>query len=62
MNSVKTSDFDYELPVELIAQEPSLKRDESRLMVLDRNNGDIEHRVFHDIIDYLNSGDVLVLK
>lgn len=59
---MKTSDFDYELPEELIAQEPILKRDESRLMVLDKKTGDIEHKIFHDIIDYLESGDVMVLN
>lgn len=62
MNGVKTSDFDYELPEELIAQEPIEKRDESRLMVLDKKTGEIEHKIFHDIIDYLNSGDILVLN
>ena len=62
MSSVKTSDFDYYLPEELIAQEPIKKRDESRLMVLDKKTGEIEHRIFHDIVDYLNDGDVLVLN
>ena len=46
-----TSDFDYELPEELIAQTPAERRDGSRLMVLDRNKDAIEHRVFSDIID-----------
>lgn len=55
-------DFDYELPEELIAQTPLKKRDESRLMVLDKQTGEIEHKHFSDIIDYLNSGDVLVLN
>ena len=59
---MKTSDFDYELPEELIAQEPIEKRDESRLMVLDKKTGEIEHKIFHDIIDYLNKGDTLVLN
>ena len=59
---MKTSDFNYNLPKELIAQIPIEKRDASRLMVLDRNTGNIEHKVFSDIIDYLNSGDTLVLN
>ena len=54
------SDFDFELPEELIAQHPVDKRDESRLMVLHKNSGEIEHRHFYDIIDYLKPGDVLV--
>ncbi|MBQ8141437.1 MAG: tRNA preQ1(34) S-adenosylmethionine ribosyltransferase-isomerase QueA [Clostridia bacterium] len=57
-----TSDFYYELPEELIAQHPMEKRDESRLMVLDRRKKTIEHRIFHDVIDYLRSGDVLVIN
>ena len=60
--SVKTDDFDYNLPLELIAQVPLKKRDSSRLMVLDRRSGEIEHKVFSDIIDYLNEGDTLVLN
>ena len=60
--SVRTDDFDYELPEELIAQEPIEKRDESRLMVLDKETGEITHSVFHDITDYLQEGDVLVLN
>ena len=57
---MKVSEFNYELPEELIAQIPIEKRDESRLMVLDRNKQTIEHRVFKDIIDYLEPGDCLV--
>jgi S-adenosylmethionine:tRNA ribosyltransferase-isomerase len=57
---VKTSDFDYELPQSLIAQTPIEPRDASRLMVLDRRTGTIEHRHFRDILDYLQPGDVLV--
>ena len=53
-------EFDYELPEELIAQHPENKRDESRLMVLHKETGVIEHRHFYDIIDYLKPGDVLV--
>ena len=57
---MKVSDFDYELPEELIAQTPILKRDESRLMVLNRENKTIENKIFKDILDYLKPGDVLV--
>jgi S-adenosylmethionine:tRNA ribosyltransferase-isomerase len=59
---MKTSDFDYHLPEELIAQVPLEPRDQSRLMVLERNKASIEHRRFADIIDYLKSGDVLVFN
>ena len=59
---MKTSDFDYFLPEELIAQTPLKKRDSSRLMIVDRNNGDIIHKKFSDIIDYLDKGDVLVIN
>ena len=57
---MKVSDFNYELPEELIAQTPIEKRDESRLMVLDRQKQTIEHKRFKDIINYLEPGDVLV--
>ena len=57
---MKLSDFDFDLPEELIAQHPSEKRDESRLLVLHKNTGEIEHKHFYDIIDYLKPGDVLV--
>ena len=59
---MKTDDFDFYLPENLIAQTPIEKRDSSKLMVLDRENGNIQHEVFHNIISYLNSGDVLVLN
>ena len=59
---MKTSDFDYELPENLIAQTPLKDRSSSRLMVLDKNTGDIEHKVFSDITSYLNEGDVLVIN
>lgn len=55
-------EFDYTLPEELIAQEPSSVRDASRLMVLDRQSGAISHRVFRDLVDYLKPGDVLVVN
>ena len=57
---MKTSDFYYELPEELIAQDPLTDRSASRLMVLDRKKQSVEHRVFSDIVDYLRPGDCLV--
>lgn len=57
---MNVSDFKYELPEELIAQTPIQKRDESRLMVLNRDKKTIEHKIFKDIIEYLKPGDVLV--
>ena len=57
---MKVTEFDYVLPEELIAQTPIKKRDESRLMVLNRKEQTIEHKIFKDIIDYLKPGDVLV--
>ncbi len=57
---MKVSDFNYDLPKELIAQVPIKNRDESRLMVLDRQSKTIDHKVFKDIIDYLEPGDCLV--
>ena len=59
---MKVSDFNYDLPEELIAQHPYDKRDEARLMVLDRKTQTIEHKVFKDIIDYLEPGDCLVIN
>ena len=59
---MKTSDFNFDLPQELIAQVPIKDRTSSRLMVLDKETGEIEHRIFRDIIDYLNPGDCLVLN
>ena len=59
---MKVKDFYFELPKELIAQHPLEKRDESRLMILNKKSGEVEHRVFKDIIDYLNPGDCLVLN
>lgn len=59
---LSTKDFYYDLPPELIAQTPAEKRDASRLMVLNRNTGERQHRIFHDIIDYLTPGDVLVIN
>ncbi len=59
---MKTSDFDYHLPVELIAQTPLEPRDSSRLLVLERASGGIEHNVFRDLGRYLNPGDLLVMN
>ena len=59
---MKTADFDYYLPEELIAQTPLEKRDNSRLLILDKKTGNIEHKHFNNIIDYLDKGDVLVLN
>lgn len=60
--TLKTSDFKFDLPQELIAQVPIEDRASSRLMVLDKETGNIEHKVFRDIIEYLNPGDCLVLN
>ena len=59
---MKVSDFNYALPEELIAQHPYNKRDEARLMVLDRKNQTIEHKIFKDVIDYVKPGDCLVIN
>ncbi len=59
---MKTADFDFYLPQELIAQTPLEKRDGSRLLILNKKDGTIEHQHFYNIIDYLNEGDVLVLN
>ncbi len=59
---MKTTDFDFYLPEELIAQTPLEKRDNSRLMILDKGTGDIAHSHFYNIVDYINPGDCLVLN
>lgn len=59
---MKTEDFDYELPEALIAQTPLKNRASSRMMVLDKNTGEITHEHFYNIVNYLNEGDVLVLN
>lgn len=59
---MELSDFQYDLPLELIAQKPLNKRDASRLMVLERGNGGVSHRVFSDITQYLREGDCLVVN
>lgn len=58
---MKRTDFYYDLPEELIAQEPLKDRSSSRLMILDKNTGEIEHKHFYDIVDELNEGDALIL-
>lgn len=59
---MKTSDFAYDLPEELIAQDPLSDRASSRLMILDKQTGEITHRIFRDITEYLKPGDCLVLN
>ena len=59
---MNTKDFYYDLPQELIAQTPAPVRDESRLLVYHRASGEMEHRIFRDVIDYLNPGDALVVN
>ena len=59
---MRKSDFFYDLPKELIAQDPLLKRTDSRLLVVDKNSGNVTHKHFTDIIDYIEKGDTLVLN
>ena len=59
---MKTSDFNFDLPQELIAQDPLEDRSSSRLMVLNKESGEIAHRIFHDITEYLHPGDCLVIN
>jgi S-adenosylmethionine:tRNA ribosyltransferase-isomerase len=59
---MRTADFDFELPPELIAQAPAPQRDQSRLLVLHRGSGQVEHRRFRDVLEYLHPGDLLVLN
>jgi S-adenosylmethionine:tRNA ribosyltransferase-isomerase len=59
---MRTADFDFALPPERIAQHPALRRDESRLLVLPRAGGRVEHRIFREVLEYLRAGDVLVLN
>ena len=59
---MKTSDFYYDLPQELIAQDPLEDRSSSKLMVLNKETGEVEHKVFSDITEYLQPGDCLVLN
>lgn len=62
MNKMKLSQFSFDLPEELIAEYPSENRDEARLMVIHRETGKIEHKLFKDIIDYVDEGDVMVMN
>lgn len=59
---MKVAEYWYDLPKELIAQDPLKKRDESRLLVVNKNNGEVSHKHFYDILEYLNVGDVLVIN
>ena len=61
-NELKTHDFWYDLPEELIAQTPLTQRDTSRLLVLNKEDGNVEHKHFYDVLDYLNPGDCLVMN
>ena len=60
--TMKTSDFAFDLPEELIAQDPLEDRSSSRLMLLDKNTGEISHRIFHEITSFLRAGDCLVIN
>jgi S-adenosylmethionine:tRNA ribosyltransferase-isomerase len=62
MTDMLVTDFDYELPKELIAQHPMEPRDHSRLLVVDKHSGELEHKHFYDLVDYLRPGDVLVFN
>ena len=59
---MKTSDFNYDLPETSIAQTPVEPRDSSRLLVLHRDTGELEHRIFREVVDYLHAGDLLILN
>ena len=59
---MKLSHFNFNLPTELLAEYPAENRDESRLMVVHRKTGQIEHKLFKDIIDYFDDGDVMILN
>ena len=59
---LKLSHFDFNLPTELLATKPLLNRDESKMMVVHRDTGEIEHKKFHDVLDYFKEDDVIVLN
>jgi len=59
---MKTSDFNFDLPAELLAEHPSEHRDEARLMVLDRKTETIEHKLFKDVVDYFDEGDLFIFN
>ena len=62
MNKMKLSQFNFDLPDELIAEYPSENRDEARLMIVHRDTGEIEHKLFKDVIDYIDEGDVMIMN
>jgi S-adenosylmethionine:tRNA-ribosyltransferase-isomerase (queuine synthetase) len=62
MSKMKLSDFDFNLPEELIANYPEENRDECRLMVVHRSTGLIEHKMFRDVLDYFDEGDVMIMN
>ena len=62
MSKMKLSDFSFDLPEELIAEYPSDNRDEAKLMVIHRETGKIEHKLFKDIINYFSEGDVMIMN
>jgi S-adenosylmethionine:tRNA ribosyltransferase-isomerase len=62
MSKMKLSEFDFDLPEELVANYPSENRDESRLMVIHRETGEIEHKLFKDVLDYFSEGDVMIMN
>ena len=62
VNFMKTSDFNFDLPEELLAEHPSEHRDEARLMVLDRKTETIEHKLFKDVVDYFDEGDLFIMN
>ena len=62
MNKMKLSQFNFDLPEELIAKYPSENRDECRLMVVHRETGKVEHKLFKDLIDYVDEGDVMIMN
>ncbi|MBQ3961449.1 MAG: S-adenosylmethionine:tRNA ribosyltransferase-isomerase, partial [Muribaculaceae bacterium] len=59
---MKLSEFDNKMPAELIAEHPAKHRDEARLLVLHRKSGDIEHRIFKDVLDYFDANDLMVFN
>ncbi len=59
---MKTSDFNFDLPAELLAEHPSEHRDEARLMVLDRKTQTIEHKLFKDVVDYFDEEDLFIFN
>ena len=59
---MKTSDFNFDLPMELLAEHPSEHRDEARLMVLDRKTQTIEHKLFKDVVDYFDEEDLFIFN